>query len=114
MAFRASFPAQRKLGRAILPLRNYDQCAVAESTHAHDVLGVEAILESPQIGSLDRARPSPQWPDSSFVLIDAAGRRSVAGPHRTRRFIRPGRGTISAARRTLTLPTKKSSPAQLS
>ena len=43
-------------------------------------------------------RPSPalpQWPGSSFVLIDAAGRRSVAGPHRTRRFIRPGRGTMT-------------------
>src|ERR1700731_2134898 len=46
---------QRMLSRAILPLRNYDQCAVAESTHAHDVLGVEAILESPN----RIPRPSP-------------------------------------------------------
>ena len=74
MAFRASFPAQRKLGRAILPLRNYDQCAVAESTHAHDVLGVEAILESPQSDPSTEPGPPPngRTPLSSSSTRQAA------------------------------------------
>jgi hypothetical protein len=52
---------------------NYDQCAVAESAHGRDVLGVEAILEYPQIGS------SP--PNGRAPLSSSSTRRPAITRH---------------------------------